>query len=178
MRVMGRGLLVVTLMLAGCAHRYVYSGTVEAPDSAGRVGPHLIYWNTTTRPLWFDTQEGSVRILAGCSRNTVAYDEQPSGIFFRARGRDKPVLAQASDPRVCGRVLTADRIVDLPDGRVNVTVSCQDAPQDDLDTPQPYLKAREQPYEFPVTRREVKDFGEIPARPECDRSGTSETIPE
>jgi hypothetical protein len=164
-----RALLLVTLMLSGCAHRYVYSGTLEAQDSLGNVGRHLIYWNKTTRPLWFDTQEGSVRILPQCSLNTLAYDEQPTGIIFRARDRDKHVLESASDKHVCGRVLNAKRIVDLPDGQIDVTVSCQDAPQDDLDTPQPYLKARELPYEFPVTRREVKDFSEIPKRPQCSR---------
>ena len=169
MRMTLRGLLLVVLMASGCAHRYVYSGTLEAQDSLGHVGQHLIYWNKTTRPLWFDTQEGSVRMLPQCSLNTVAYDEQPTGIIFRARDRDKPVLERAQDTHVCGRVLSANRIVDLPDGRVDVTVLCQDAPQDDLDTPQPYLKAREQPYEFPVTRKEVKDFSEIPKRPECIR---------
>lgn len=169
MRATLQGLLLVAVMVSGCAHRYVYSGTLEAPDSLGNVGPHLIYWNKTTRPLWFDTQEGSVRVLAGCSNSTLAYDEQPTGIIFRAGARDRRVLEGASDKQVCGRILTAKRIVDLPDGHIDVTVSCEDAPQDDLDTPQPYLKARAEPYEFPVARREVKDFSEISKRPECSR---------
>ncbi|MCL5801187.1 MAG: hypothetical protein M1283_01405 [Gammaproteobacteria bacterium] len=164
-----RGLLLVALMVSGCAHRYVYSGALEARDSLGNVGQHLIYWNKTTRPLWFDSQEGSVRILPQCSLNTLAYDEQPTGIIFRARDRDKHVLERAQDKHVCGRILNADRIIDLSEGSIRVTVSCEDAPQDDLDSPQPYLKAREQPYEFPVTRREVSDFSEIPKRPECRR---------
>ncbi len=166
-----RGSLLVVLMLSGCAHHYVYSGTLDAPDSLGNPSRHLIYWDKTTRPLWFDTQEGSVRILP-CfpfSLNTLNYDEQPTGIIFRARDRDKQVLERAQDKHVCGRVLNANRIVDLQDGYLNVTVSCQDAPQDDLDAPQPYMKAREQPYTFPVTRREVKDFSENPKRPECSR---------
>lgn len=163
------GLLLVALMVSGCAHKYVYSGTLEAQDSLGNVGQHLIYWNKTTRPLWFDSQEGSVRVLPQCSLNTLAYDEQPTGIIFRARDRDKQVLERAQDQHVCGRVLNAKRIVDLPDGPIDVTVSCEDAPQDDLDTPQPYLKPREEPYEFPVTRTEVKDFSETPKRPECRR---------
>ena len=169
MRAMLRGLLLVALVVSGCAHRYVYSGTLEAQDSLGNVGQHLIYWNKTTRPLWFDTQEGSVRILPQCSLNTLAYDEQPTGIIFRARDRDKQVLERAQDKHVCGRVFNANRIVYLPDGHIDVTVSCEDAPQDDLDTPQPYLKAREQPYEFPVTRKEVADFSETPTRLQCSR---------
>lgn len=164
-----RGLLLVTLILSGCAQRYVYFGTLEAPDSVGNASQHLIYWNKTTRPLWYDSQEGSVRILPGCSLNTLSYDEQPNGIIFRARDRDKHVQESLPDKHVCGRILNANRIVDLPEGDIGVTVFCQDAPQDDLDSPQPYLKAREQPYKFPVSRQEVPDFSEIPKRPPCSR---------
>ncbi len=162
-----RGLLLMVLVLSGCAHRYVYSGSVEDLDSRGNMGQHLIYWNKTERLFWYNSREGSVRILPQCSLNTLAYDEQPHGIIFRARDRDKPVLESLPDKGVCGRILNADRIVDLPEGSIRVTVSCEDAPQDDLDSPQPYLKAREKPYAFPVTRKEVSDFSEIPKRPEC-----------
>lgn len=164
-----RGLLLMTLILSGCASRYVYSGTLEASDSAGNVNQHLIYWNKTTRPLWYDSQEGSIRILPQCSLNTLTYDEQPDGIIFRARDRDKHVLEGLPDKHVCGRILNANRIVDLLEGDIGVTVFCRDAPQDDLDSPQPYLKAREQPYKFPVSRQEVPDFSEIPKRPPCSR---------
>jgi len=135
----------------------------------GNVSRHRIYWNKTIRPLWDDSHEGSVRILPGCSLNTLSYDEQPNGIIFRARDRDKHVQESLPDKHVCGRILNANRIVDLLEGDISVTVLCRDAPQDDLDSPQPYLKAREQPYKFPVSRREVPDFSEIPKRPQCSR---------
>ena len=158
---------LLALLLAGCARHYIYSGTLEAPDSLGRVRQHLIYWNTTVRPFWFDSREGSVRILPQCSLNTLAYDEQPAGILFRARDRDEPVLERARGTNVCGRIVNANRIVDLRAGRIDVTVSCRDVPRDELDTPQPYLQAREEPYEFSVARREVRDFSETPKRPAC-----------
>jgi hypothetical protein len=164
-----RGLLLVALILSGCAHRYEYSGTLKAPDSVGNVSQHFIYWNKTIRPLWYDSQEGSVRILPECSTNTLDYDEQPDGIIFRARPKDKHILEGLPDKHVCGRILHAKRIVDLPEGDIGVTVFCQDAPQDELDSPQPYLKAREQPYMFPVSRRKVPDFSEISKRPPCSR---------
>jgi hypothetical protein len=164
-----RGLLLVALILSGCAHRYEYSGMLEAPDSMGHVSQHRIYWNKTIRPLWYDSQEGSVRILPGCSLKTLAYDEQPNGIIFRATPLDKHVMESLPDKHICGRILNANRIVDLLEGDIDVTVFCRDAPQDDLNSPQPYLKAREQPYKFPVSRREVQDFSEIQTRPQCSR---------
>ncbi len=161
------GLVIVT----GCARNYVYSGTLQAPDSQGAMRTHLLYWNKTERPLWFDTAEGSVRMLSQCSLNTVAYDEQPTGIVFRARERDKKVVGKVEPDlsrRICGQMLDANRVADLPDGRVRVTVYCEDAPPDELSRPQPYVKAREQPYEFTISRRAVSDFSEIPVRPRCE----------
>jgi hypothetical protein len=169
-----RWLMVAMMLLSGCAHNYVYSGALEAEDSKGKMRQHVLYWNQTERPLWFDTAEGSVRLLPQCSLNTVAYDERPNGIVFRARPTDKRVIGEA-EPRtresICGNVLGANRITDLPEGTVGVTVWCEDAPQDDLDRPKPYLKARELPYEFIVSRREVPNFsdaGNVPTRPRCE----------
>jgi hypothetical protein len=161
------GWLPALLLLAGCAHHYLYSGMLEAPDSLGQVRQHLLYWNTTVRPLWFDSREGSVRILEQCSLSTLNYDEQPAGIVFRQRERDEPVLERAKVTHLCGRILHRDRIVDLRPGRIDVTVDCRDRPRDRFDTPQPYLQAREAPYQFQVARREVKDVSEIPTRPAC-----------
>lgn len=159
--------LLLAMALSGCAHHYLYSGMLEAPDSLGHLRRHLLYWNATVRPLWFDSREGSVRILPQCSLNTLDYDEQPGGILFRKRERDEPVLERANGADVCGRILHADRIVDLRPGRIDVTVDCRDALRDAFDTPQPYLEARETPYQFQVARREVKEFSEIPTRPAC-----------
>lgn len=169
-----RGLLVALLLLPGCAQNYVYSGTLDAEDSKGKVRQHLLYWNKTERPIWFDTTEGSVRMLPQCSANTLAYDERPSGIVFRARPTDKKTIG-AVEPvlqeRVCGNVLGAGQIKDLPEGKVEVTVFCEDTPQDDLDRPKPYLKARTQPYEFIVSKRVVPNFSDeanTPKRPRCE----------
>jgi hypothetical protein len=168
-----RWLLAATLFLSGCAHNYVYSGTLEAEDSTGKTRKHLLYWNRTERPVWFDTAEGSVRMLPQCSLNTVAYDEQPDGIVFRARETDKQVIGQAAPAlkdRICGKVLNAGRITDLSEGTVEVTVLCEDAPADEFSRPKPYLKASEHSYPFPVTKREVPNFsdeGNVPKRPQC-----------
>ena len=115
-----------------------------------------------------------MRLLPQCSLNTVAYDERPDGIVFRARPTDKRVIVEA-EPRmretICGKVLGANQIKDLAEGTVGVTVWCEDAPQDDLDRPKPYLKAREFPCEFIVSRREVPNFsdvGNVPTRPRCE----------
>lgn len=169
-----RGLLLGALLLPGCAYNYVYSGTLEAEDSLGKQRNHLIYWNKTERPIWFDTAEGSVRMLPQCSLNTLAYDERPTGIVFRARPSDKKVIGEVEpkiEERICGKVMSANQVKDLSEGRVEVTVFCEDAPQDDLDRPKPYLKAREQPYPFTVSKQEVPNFsdeGNIPKRPKCE----------
>ena len=169
-----RGLLLALLMLTGCAHNYVYSGVLEEEDAKGKMRQHLLYWNKTERPIWFDTAEGSVRMLPQCSANTVTYDEQPSGIVFRARPADKKIIGSAEPDlrgRICGKVLSAKQIKDLAEGKVELTVLCEDTPQDDLDRPQPYLKARDQPYGFIVFKREIPNFsdvGNVPARPKCE----------
>ena len=174
MMTQARWLLVTTLLLSGCAHNYVYSGALDAEDSTGKTRKHLLYWNRTERPIWFDTMEGSVRMLPQCSLNTVAYDEQPGGIVFRARENDKKVIGDVEpklQERVCGRVLGENRIKDLAEGTVEVTVLCEDAPADEFSRPKPYLKASERPYPFPVTKREVPNFsdeGNIPKRPRCE----------
>jgi hypothetical protein len=108
------------------------------------------------------------------SANTVAYDEQPGGIVFRARPTDKKIIGPAEPTlreRICGAILGATQIKDLAEGLVELTVLCVDAPQDDLDRPKPYLKARDQPYGFTVSKREVPNFsdaGNVPARPTCE----------
>jgi hypothetical protein len=170
----GRWLLVALFLLTGCAHNYVYSGVLEAEDSTGKIRQHLLYWNRTERPIWFDTVEGSVRMLPQCSANTLTYDEQPSGIVFRARPTDTKIIGPAEATlreRICGEVLSAKRIKDLAEGQVEITVRCADTPQDTLDRPKPYLKARDQPYGFTVSKREVPNFsdaGNVPARPKCE----------
>lgn len=169
-----RFLLLGTLLLSGCAHHYVYSGTLEAEDSLGKMRRHLLFWNKTERPLWFDTAEGSVRILPQCSANTLAYDERPNGIVFRARPSDKKVIGAVEpkiEDRTCGTVVSANQVKNLSAGKVEVTVFCEDAPQDDLDRPKPYLKAQEPPYQFTVSKHEVPNFseeGNIPTRPTCE----------
>lgn len=168
-----RWLLMATLFLSGCAHNYVYSGTLEAEDSTGKTRKHLLYWNRTERIIGYDTVEGSVRMLPQCSLNTVAYDEQPNGIVFRARENDKQVIGEAAPDlkqRVCGKVMGANRIKDLAEGTVEVTVLCEDEPADELSRPKPYLKASERPYPFPVSKHEVSNFsdeGNVPKRPYC-----------
>lgn len=166
-------LLATLLLLSGCAHHYVYSGTLEAEDSTGMLRKHLLFWNKTERPLWVDTAEGSVRILPQCSLNTLAYDERPNGIVFRARPSDKKVIGEVEpkiEERICGKVVSENQVKNLSEGKVEVTVFCEDAPQDDLDRPKPYLKAQEQPYQFTVSKHEVPSFteGNTPKRPTCE----------
>ena len=77
--------LLSSVLLAGCAHNFVYSGTIDAQDSTGIVQPYILYWTKTDRPLWFDTTDGAVHILP-CNANVLDYDERPaSGVDFRAR---------------------------------------------------------------------------------------------
>ena len=165
------GLLAVAA-LAGCAQHFVYSGTIDAADSTGVVQPYVLYWTKTDRPLWFDTADGSVHVLP-CNPNVLNYDERPTGIVFRARPSDKQRVGDAAaalSERICGKVEGATRIADLGEGVVEITVWCEDAPQDELDRPKPYLGARAEPYAFPISRREVSDFseaGSVPVRPAC-----------
>ena len=164
--------LLGTVLLVGCAHHFVYSGAIDAPDSTGVAQPYVLYWTKTDRPLWFDTADGGVHILP-CNPNVLDYDERPAGIIFRARANDKQVIgdsATALSERICGKVLGPTRIADLSEGVVEVTVWCEDAPQDELDRPKPYLSARTEPYDFSVSRREVSNFsdpGNVPLRPTC-----------
>ena len=164
--------LLAAASLLGCAQHFVYSGTIDAADSTGVVQPYTLYWTKTDRPLWFDTADGSVHVLP-CSPNVLDYDERVSGIVFRARPSDKQMVgdtAAALSERICGKVQGATRIADLGEGVVEITVWCEDAPQDELDRPKPYLSARVEPYDFPVSRRAVENFsdpGNVPLRPTC-----------
>lgn len=166
---MNRWLCCMTLwtLLAGCAHHYVYSGTLTAQDSQATDRQFLLYWNRTERPVWFDESEGSVRVLPQCSLNVMNYDERPEGIVFRARESDKKVIEPDRDQHLCGRILNAKQVTDLTEGPLSLTVLCTDSPPDELSRPKPYLKARPEPYEFIISRREVRDFSEIPVRPPC-----------
>ncbi len=62
---------------------------------------------------------------------------------------------------------TALPLADLPEDSLSLTVLCTDSPPDDLNQPKPYLKARPEPYEFTIFRKEVPDFSEVPKRPRC-----------
>lgn len=165
-----RGLALWTLLLSGCAHNYVYSGTLEAQDSQGKDRQFLLYWHKTARPVWFDTSEGTVRVLPQCSPNVMPYDERPDGIIFRTRESDKKVINPEQDKHVCGRILNWTRVADLTEDSLSLTVLCTDSPPDDLNQPKPYLKARPEPYEFTIFRKEVPDFTEVPKRPRCTDS--------
>jgi hypothetical protein len=165
-----RGLTIATLLLSGCAHNYVYTGTLAAEDSQGKQRQFLLYWNRTERPIWFDTAEGTVRVLPQCSLNVMPYDERPEGIIFRARDTDKKVIDPERDQQVCGRILSGNVVTDLPDDSLSLTVLCADSPVDELNQPKPYLKARPEPYTFNISRLEVPDFTAIPKRPQCTDS--------
>lgn len=154
-------------VLAGCAHHYVYSGTLEAQDSQENDRQFLLYWNRTERLVWFDESEGSVRVLPQCSLNVMPYDERPEGIIFRVRESDKKVIEAEQDKNQCGKILNAKQVTDLAEGPLSLTVLCTDSPPDEFSRPKPYLKARPEPYEFIIARREVPDFSEIPKRPPC-----------
>jgi len=162
-----RGLTLGTLLLSGCAYNYIYSGTLEAEDSQGKHRQFLLYWNKTERPVWFNTSEGTVRVLSQCSLNVMPYDERPEGIIFRARESDKKVIDPEQDKHVCGRILSGNLVADLPENSLSLTVLCADSPPDELNQAKPYLKARPEPYKFSISRREVSDFTEIPKRPQC-----------
>ena len=162
-----RGSILWTLLLTGCAQNYIYSGILEAEDSRGKNRQFLLYWNKTERPVWFNTSEGTVRVLPQCSMSVMPYDERPEGIIFRARESDKKVIDPEQDTHVCGRILSGNLVEDLPEQSLSLTVLCADVPPDDLSQPKPYLKARREPYEFTVSRKEVSNFTEIPKRPHC-----------
>src|SRR3989344_4398157 len=158
-------LILLPLALAGCT-QYIYQGQIRAPDSLVQERDHLLYWNRTHRILWFDSAAGSLTLLSECSSNTVQYDEQEDGIIFRKRPSDKLVAPYTGNE--CGKMIGQTRIKDIEEGQLNLTMHCEPEVDEFTVGGDSYLKARAEPYAFPVTKRVTKDLlKDTPKRPPC-----------
>ena len=166
------------VLLAGCATTTLYTGHMQAQNSAGQELEFVLYWNTTTS-IFSGTKASPVTLLTQCSTRTIQYEERPvtdsaqnpTQIVFRG----EPGFDTAADSTelpssgVCGRVLSADRLQDLSGPRIEFTVSCKPvggnpfAVQDNS-----YLQDRDTPYVVDVTATDTKDLAAAtPHRPSC-----------
>lgn len=144
--------------LSGCA-QYTYFGRIEAQDSAEKTREVIVYWHRTERKLWFDTVAGGVRVLTECSTNTLDYEEKPQGIVFLLRPGDVPVERAIALGEPCGRVLGAQRIKDLGTGTLELTQHCKPDSSNEFAVTATvnYLKARAEPYRFPIEKAPTDD---------------------
>lgn len=160
-------LVLLAVLLSGCT-TYVFQGTIEAPDSSGTERQHLVYWSKTERPAGFDTVSGGIRVLTECSTNTMVFAEREDAIVFRRRPNDRGVGTDVPLGGPCGQVLDAERIRDLDEGVLRLTVHCEPVGDEFSVGNQAYLQAQEQPYRFPISRKKVDDLEEdTPERPAC-----------
>lgn len=160
---------LLSLMVIGCT-TYIYQGKIQATDSTGKNRQFVVFWNKTSRTLWFDSTAGSVSLLTECSANTVEFDEQPNGIFFRKRPSDVMAVPVILPKDVCGEIFDKKRIRDLKEGYLPLSIYCKPTTKNEfaLQSAISYLKASENPYIFPITRIKTEDLAnDTPKRPPC-----------
>lgn len=161
-------LVLMALVVAGCATQYVYYGHLDAEDSDGVTRDHIVYWLKTERRFWFDGVEGAVRLLTECMPSTIVFDETADGIVFRRTPNDEGVFGDVAMNGPCGRVLTAKTVKELPAGVIRIEIYCRHAADEfDVGVQKAYLKARDTPYEFTVVREPSDHFPGGAPRFEC-----------
>jgi hypothetical protein len=163
-------LVILVTLVVGCGTTYVYYGQIRAENSEGEQAEHLVYWRKTVRPLWFDECDGSIRLLT-CRRSLekISFDETEDGIIFRQTGNHKGVSSPVAINEPCGRILNAKKISELGEGPLMLVIYCTYDYQPFTSGEHSYLKAREEPYEFPIQRKNSSEFPDgAPKAPECD----------
>jgi len=162
-------LLVICLgILSGCTN-YMYQGQLSASDAYGQERQFILYWPKTEQLLG-TTNAGPAILLTECSTTRIDFSDQPQGIIFRGeQGMDRLPGSDAavSDDQVCGKFLSYDKLADVPPGDLALQVDCEPIPDDFAAFPRDYLKARAEPYVFPVVEetRHWSLFGETPPAP-------------
>lgn len=164
--------LVVLLgsLLTGCTN-YLYQGRIKAEDSAGKQRDVVLYW-TKTNPLIGDEKADMAHVLTECGA-LIVFENQPQGIVFRGDPqRDRlaafaTITAQPSQTMECGRMLHAQRLTEVGQGKVSLTIRCEPKTNEFSVKPVTYIKAREAAYEFNVRENKQWSFlGRTPKAPE------------
>ena len=144
--------------MSGCGTKYSYHGYLRSQDNTGAQRAFLLYWSKTERPIWFDEAEGAVRLLPENGK-VLALVEGESGIVLR---RDPALLDDGGPARSvpvggeCGRVLTADRVKDLPEGEVSLVIWCDGVGGEfAVGGKLIILQPRQEPYRFTIVRVEA-----------------------
>ncbi len=144
--------VLLTWALSGCTN-YLYQGQLSGVDAYGNNGRFQLYW-TKTEKLIGSTKAGPAILRTECSFTAIAFEDQPDGIIFRGEpGKDR-IPGKASTVEIgqpCGRILNHAKLAEAREGELLITIGCEPMPPDEFDVrPRNYLKARADPYIFPV----------------------------
>ena len=159
-------IVLSALLAAGCTS-YLHVGRIEAEDSSGAHREVLLYWNSTERRIWFDETSGTAWMKTQCSLRTVTFVQREDGVYFFATPEDAPLEGNSQPGMVCGRVLNVRSLEDIQSGPLQVTIICKPKMDSEGFTlpRNAYLKARSEPYTFPIEKRE----GELKDAPQVAR---------
>jgi hypothetical protein len=166
--------LLLFTAVAGCGTTYNYHGYLSARDAGGQDRVFLVYWELTERPLWFDTAEGDVRLLAeGRAGTALTYKETEDGIvLIRGPEMDGGEGGAIAVEGICGRILGPLEITDLGEGTLRLTVLCGPLIDDEgfgSTGTRTFVPApRVEPYEFIIRRVEKESPEETPGFPVPD----------
>lgn len=161
-------IFLLLVFISGCGTTYVYYGLFEEENSAGEEREHLIYWTKTVRPFWFDECDGSMRLLTGCSYETILFDETEDGIVFRCTPYHIGVTHTVEAGGLCGEILNTKKIGELAEGKLMLKIYCAYNYDEFTEGDHSYLQAQEDVYEIDIKRKKISEFGgNVPKRPEC-----------
>lgn len=161
-------LCILCLGAQGCA-TYMYHGSIDAMDSAGKERHFILYWSKTDGLLW-PAKAGPASLLTECG-NPVIFVERPEGIVFRGTpGQDAPVGTPATmtQPEIpCGSFIGETKFVAFDEGPVMLRISCEPVTDEFAVQPRRYLQARPEPYRFDIiSTKEWSLFGKDPVAPD------------
>lgn len=143
-----------TLVLSGCTN-YIYEGRLTATDAYGNERHFILYWPKTD-PLIGAAKAGPAVLLTECSTTRIDFDDRPAGIIFRGeQGRDRlpEKGATTAVDQTCGKILGYAKLVNVPAGDLKVEIDCEPVSDEFAAQPRDYLKARSEPYVFPVVEK-------------------------
>lgn len=167
--------LLVGSVLSGCTN-YLYQGSIKAEDSAGKQRQVVLYWSKTD-PLIGDEKADIAHLLTECSNTVVVFENQPEGIIFRGEPQRDRVMNSAmdgnsSDNIECGRIQGVKRLTELDSGKVSLTIQCKPMSDEFSVRKRTYIKARETPYVFDITKSKKWSFlgstPDAPKKPACN----------
>jgi hypothetical protein len=116
--------VLLALTVQGCT-TYYYFGRISGQNSAGREVEALAYWQATERKLWYDTVDGAVRLKTACSHRTVLLNEREQGIVFLWEPGVVEPGGGGGPGTLCGRIVGADQMKDLGEGRLRIEILCE-----------------------------------------------------